>query len=96
MYASPSVLDPLMFLRGVSRPLYGHRAQAPSGKKSGRQMKYCIGARWFSMGETFMVSDQTTKFPPKSFVIIHKRPWLSRISEMEWWNGILEWNTGMT
>ena len=22
--------------------------------------------------------------------------WLSRISGMEWWNGILEWNTGMT
>ena len=21
--------------------------------------------------------------------------WLSRISGMEWWNGILEWNTGI-
>ena len=21
--------------------------------------------------------------------------WLSRISGMEWWNGMLEWNTGM-
>ena len=59
-------------------------------------MLFVAGVFVCTSAGVFVYSSAITDHVLDSDFQMHQLVRLSRISGMEWWNGIVEWNTGMT